>query len=87
MHAFIVAAFLAIIPNPDALVHQLGSRDFREREEATKALRGLGMKAYPAVRAGLKNPLPKVVRRKTEKDRDQNHIRNCIASRESVTCE
>jgi len=28
MHAFIVAAFLAIIPNPDALVHQLVSRDF-----------------------------------------------------------
>ncbi|HEY1187048.1 MAG TPA: HEAT repeat domain-containing protein, partial [Gemmata sp.] len=46
-------------PKPDPvsvkLVEQLGSADFAEREAAQKELRALGVKAEPALRAGLRS--------------------------------
>jgi RNA polymerase sigma factor (sigma-70 family) len=47
----------------EALVRQLGSPEFAEREAAEKELRKLGANALPAVRAGLKSDVPEVVER------------------------
>jgi RNA polymerase sigma factor (sigma-70 family) len=53
--------------NPAAkLVEQLGSQEFADREAAQKALRELGVKANPALRAGLKSENPEV-RNRSEK--------------------
>ncbi len=46
-----------------ALVAQLGSKEFAEREAAEKALRAMGAAAYAAVTAGLKSDNPEIVRR------------------------
>jgi hypothetical protein len=43
-----------------ALVEQLGSADFAEREAAQKELRKLGLKAEPAIKAGVKSEDPEV---------------------------
>ena len=42
---------------------QLGNDTFAQREEAEKALRKMGGKAYPAVKAGLKSKVPEIVQR------------------------
>ena len=51
-------------PKPDPvsvkLVEQLGAPEFADREAAQKALRELGAKANPALRAGLKSENPEV---------------------------
>lgn len=47
----------------EALVTRLGDDSFAEREIAEKALRAIGAKAYPAVKAGLKSPVPEIVQR------------------------
>ena len=44
------------------LVVQLGATEFADREAAQKALRELGMKAQPALRAGLRSDNPEVRR-------------------------
>lgn len=53
-------------PDPSALVKRLGSEDYGEREDATAALRALGEKAFPAVRAGTASPDAEVRRRAQE---------------------
>jgi RNA polymerase sigma factor (sigma-70 family) len=54
-------------PRPDPvavkLVEQLGAAEFADREDAEKKLKELGVKANPALRAGLKSESPEVVRR------------------------
>src|SRR5262249_35274102 len=50
-------------PEPEKLVRQLGSSVFAERQAAEKALRGMGAKAAAAVRAGVGNADPEIVRR------------------------
>jgi RNA polymerase sigma factor (sigma-70 family) len=47
----------------EALVAQLGSDRFIEREAAEKALKEMGGQAYPAVKAGLKSKVPEIVTR------------------------
>ncbi|MEO2090141.1 MAG: sigma-70 family RNA polymerase sigma factor, partial [Gemmataceae bacterium] len=64
-------AFLKDAPKPEAkkdpeaerLVQQLGSRDFAEREASEKTLREMGVKALPAVRAGLRSASPEIAQR------------------------
>src|SRR5436305_2784121 len=50
---------------PDSLVGRLGSPSFQEREAAEKALRGLGAKTVPALKAGLTGGSPEGVERCT----------------------
>jgi RNA polymerase sigma factor (sigma-70 family) len=50
-------------PKPEALVKQLGSDEFAEREAAGKKLRSLGLAALPAIRAGMKDPDLEIRRR------------------------
>jgi RNA polymerase sigma factor (sigma-70 family) len=50
-------------PDPAALVKQLGSPSFAEREAAEKKLRAMGPKARPALLAGMKAADPEVARR------------------------
>lgn len=50
-------------PEAEAMVRQLGSDDFQEREAAHKKLRAMGGKAISAVKAGLKSGDLEVVRR------------------------
>jgi HEAT repeat protein len=50
-------------PDPAALVKQLGSANFAEREAAQKQLKELGSKARPALEAGAKSDDPEIVRR------------------------
>src|SRR5262249_44343549 len=59
------AVVVAPAPRPvedpaPALVKQLGSVDFAEREAAQTTLRELGSKAEPAIRAGLKSQNPEI---------------------------
>jgi hypothetical protein len=49
--------------DPTALVAQLGSPRFEDREAAEKALRAMGLTAKPAVKAALKNSDPEVAKR------------------------
>jgi hypothetical protein len=49
--------------SPDDLVRLLQSKEFQTREAAAKALVGLGAKAIPAVKAGLKSRDPEVAQR------------------------
>jgi hypothetical protein len=57
-------------PKPDLdaenLVRQLGDPDFATREAATKKLRGLGLKAIPALQAGSRDPNPEIAKRSGE---------------------
>jgi RNA polymerase sigma factor (sigma-70 family) len=53
-------------PNAEALVKQLGSDEFAEREAAGKKLRSLGLAALPAIRAGMKDPDLEIARRCAE---------------------
>ena len=46
-----------------ALVKQLGADRFADREAAEKRLRELGVKALPAIKAGMADPDPEVARR------------------------
>jgi hypothetical protein len=46
-----------------ALVKQLGADHFAVREAASKRLRELGVKALPAIKAGMADPDPEVARR------------------------
>lgn len=48
------------IPDPAALVKQLGSEDFVAREAAEKELQKLGVKAEAALKAGLKSDDPEI---------------------------
>jgi hypothetical protein len=48
-----------------ALVKQLGSDRFADRELAEKRLRELGVKAQPAIKTGMADPDPEVARRST----------------------
>lgn len=50
-------------PTPAELVKRLGDRDFRAREEASKALWQLGDAARPALEEGLKSNSPEVASR------------------------
>jgi formylglycine-generating enzyme required for sulfatase activity len=47
-------------PDPVALVKRLGTEDYSEREKAGEALKALGEKALPAVRAGIASADPEV---------------------------
>jgi RNA polymerase sigma factor (sigma-70 family) len=47
----------------EALVQQLGSKEFAEREAAEKKLKEMGAKAIPAVRAGTKSSVPEIAQR------------------------
>jgi RNA polymerase sigma factor (sigma-70 family) len=47
----------------EKLVQELGNDNFQEREAAEKALRAMGGKAYPAVRAGMKSSVPEIAQR------------------------
>jgi hypothetical protein len=46
-----------------ALVKQLGADRFADRESAEKRLRVLGVKALPAIKAGMTDPDPEIARR------------------------
>jgi RNA polymerase sigma factor (sigma-70 family) len=50
-------------PEAEALVRQLGSEDFQERQAAEKKLREMGPKALLAVKAGLQSSELEIVRR------------------------
>ncbi len=50
-------------PDPAALVRQLGSSVFAQRQAAEKQLLALGPAALPAVAAGVASPDPEVARR------------------------
>src|SRR4029079_6003769 len=50
----------------EKLVMQLGDADFKLREDASKKLRDLGVKAIPALQAGTRDTSPEVSRRSRE---------------------
>lgn len=65
MHAWVSAAVLAwglsiAPPDAPALVRQLGSDEFAEREAASRKLAALGQAAVDALRHGLKSDDPEV---------------------------
>jgi hypothetical protein len=53
-------------PSVERLIDQLGSRDFRTREAASRALGALGIEALPALRKGRSHSDPEVRRRLDE---------------------
>jgi RNA polymerase sigma factor (sigma-70 family) len=48
---------------PEDLVNQLGDDSFAQREAAQNALRAMGARAYPAVKAGLKSKVAEIAQR------------------------
>ncbi len=61
--AAVLVAAEPVPPTPADLAKQLGDRDFRTREEASKKLWDLGEAARPALEAALKSNSPEVVNR------------------------